>query len=410
MKELLTFLNDSYTAYHATENARVLLLQNGFCELYESDAWNLKQGSKYFVTRNGSSIIAFTLGKGSGFKIVASHTDSPALKLKESPEMKGVFTRLNTETYGGGLWYTLFDRPLKLAGRTVTEENGVLKSKLFTSDYAVVIPSLAIHMNRTANESFAPNEQTDLLPLLSLGERELGIVAVAKDIYAVPAEAPFESGADGDFISSPRVDNLTSVFSSLTALCGETNGICVAACLDSEEIGSRTRQGAGSDFLKRTLERIALCQKIGGEDFLRFTANSFLISLDNAHSVHPNHPEKCDPTNRAVMGGGVVIKAHANGAYTTDGMTAALIRTLFDRAGVKHQNFYNRSDMRSGSTLGAISLGQLGIPSVDLGIAQLAMHSAVETFAKADYEELEKGLKAFYASEISFCGEGATVK
>ena len=410
MKELLTFLNDSYTAYHATENARTLLLKNGFTELSESEAWKLKTGRKYFVTRNGSSIIAFTLGKGNGFKIVASHTDSPALKLKEQPEMKGVFTRLNVETYGGGLWYSFFDRPLKLAGRTVTEENGALTGNLYTSDYTVVIPSLAIHMNRTANEGFAPNEQTDLLPLFSLGEKELGINAVAKDIYAVPCDAPFECGANGEFICAPRVDNLTSVFSCLRALCSEkTNGVCIAACLDNEEIGSRTRQGAGSDFLKRTLERIAICQNIGGEDFLRLTADSFLISLDNAHSVHPNRPEKCDPTNRAVMGGGVAIKAHANGAYTTDGMTAAIVRTLFDRAGVKHQNFYNRSDMRSGSTLGAISLGQLGIPSVDLGIAQLAMHSAAETFAKVDYEELEKGLKAFYASEIRFGEKRATV-
>ncbi len=408
MKELLHFLNTSYTAYHATANACAFLEEHGFTALDETQSWDLKEGGKYFVTRGASSVIAFSLGKGS-FKIVASHTDSPCLKLKDNAEMKGTFTRLNAEPYGGGLWYTFFDRPLKIAGRIVTEENGVLQSKLFTSDYNVVIPSLAIHMNREANEKFSPDPQTDLLPLLSLGEKDPEADGIAKDLYAVPADEPFVSGADGEFITSPRVDNLTSVFSSLRALCEAENGICVAACLDNEEIGSRTRQGAGSDFLKSVLKRIALCRGISEEDFLRAAAGSFLISLDNAHSVHPNRPEKCDPTNRAVMGGGIVIKAHAGGAYTTDAMTAAVIRTVFDRAGVKHQNFFNRSDMRSGSTLGAISLGQIGIPSADLGIAQLAMHSAAETFAKADYEELEKGLKAFYRCKLNFSGDTAEI-
>lgn len=393
-------MENSLTAYHAVENAKAFLTKKGFLALDERDNWKLEEGGKYFVTRNGSSLIAFTFRKTGNFKIVASHTDSPCLKLKESPEMKGAFTRLNVETYGGGLYYAFFDRPLRIAGRLIEEENGKLVSKLYSSEETFVIPSLAIHMNREANRQFAPDPQTDLLPLYALGEAALNTQAFARDLFVVSAEKPFINGANGEFLSSPRLDNLTSVCASLEAIGGDTNGVCVAALFDNEEIGSRTRQGAGSDFMKSTLRRIALLQGKTEEEFLGSLSSSLLVSLDNAHSVHPNHPEKCDPTNRAIMGGGIVVKAHANGAYTSDGLTAAAIKKLFADAGVKYQNFYNRSDMPSGSTLGCISFSQVGVPSVDLGLAQLAMHSAVETFAPADYEELKKGLSAFYKSAI----------
>ena len=401
MKNLLKYLETSLTSYHAVENTRLYLEYQGFLALDERKNWNLKEGGKYFVTRNGSSLIAFTYHKSGNFKIVASHVDSPCLKLKESPEMKGDFTRLNVETYGGGLYYTFFDRPLRIAGRIIEEENGKLVSKLYASEETFVIPSLAIHMNREANKQFAPDPQIDLLPLYALGEAALTVPALARDLFVVPAEKPFTSGANGEFLSAPRLDNLTSVCASLDAISKKTNGVCVAALFDNEEIGSRTRQGAGSDFMKSTLKRIALAQGKTEEEFLQTLSSSLLISLDNAHSVHPNHPEKCDPTNRAIMGGGIVIKTHANGAYTSDALTAAAVKKLFNDAGVKYQNFYNRSDMQSGSTLGCISFTQVGVPSVDLGIAQLAMHSAVETFAHADYEELKKGLSAFYQSSVS---------
>lgn len=406
MKQLLKFLETSLTAYHAVENAKLYLEYKGFLALDEQKNWNLKEGGKYFVTRNGSSLIAFTFHKSGNFKIVASHTDSPCLKLKESPEMKGDFTRLNVETYGGGLYYTFFDRPLRLAGRIVEEENGKLVTKLYASKETFVIPSVAIHMNREANKQFAPDPQTDLLPLYALGEAALNSQALARDLFVVPAEKPFVNGANGEFLSSPRLDNLTSVCASLDAISNKTNGVCVAALFDNEEIGSRTRQGAGSDFMKNILKRIALLQGKTEEQFMGTLSSSLLVSLDNAHSVHPNHPEKCDPTNRAVMGGGIVVKAHANGAYTSDALTSAAIKKLFQDAGVKYQNFYNRSDMQSGSTLGCISFSQVGVPSVDLGLAQLAMHSAVETFAPADYEELKKGLYAFYQSGISIQENG----
>ena len=412
MNGLLEFLKNSYTCYHATENAVALLKENGFTALSESEKWNLKRGGKYFVTRNGSSVIAFTLGKGNKFKIIADHTDSPCFKLKENPAMQDAYTRLNVETYGGGLWYTFFDRPLKIAGRLITEENGVLTAKTYTSDFKVSIPSLAVHMNRDANEKFSPDLQKETMPLLAAGKADFAAItqSVSYDLFAVCAEEPFEYGVNGEFVCAPRVDDLASVYSSLQAICAEDGkGICVAACLDNEEIGSRTRQGAGSDFLGATLLRIAEALGFSGE-YLQALSSSFLVSLDNAHALHPNYPEKCDPTNKAVLGGGVVIKGHAGGAYTTDALSSAVLKTIFKGANVKYQSFYNRSDMRSGSTLGAISLSQVSVPSVDLGLPQLAMHSAMETFCKSDYDELERALKAFYASDITITDNTVTVK
>ena len=413
MKKLIKFLETSYTAYHAVENARTLLTENGFVELRETDAWNLTEGGKYFTVRGGSSLIAFTVGKKRSFHIIASHTDSPCFKLKAIPEMQAEgYTKLNAETYGGGIWYTFFDRPLKVAGRVIVQEGDGLHSELYTGA-TLVIPSLAVHMNRGVNDGFAPNPQTDLLPLYSFAGEKLDLPerTVSYDLFLTPSQTPFENGAHVEFLSSPRIDNLTSVFSSLQALVSTEGGqINVCACFDNEEVGSGTYQGAGGDFLYNTLSRIGLALGITGEDFARTLAGSFLFSLDNAHAVHPNHGEKCDPTNRPVLGGGIVIKSHANKAYTTDALTCAIAQTVFEKAGAKYQYFYNRSDMRSGGTLGAISLSQAGIPSCDIGLAQLAMHSAVETIAKDDYTELLKGLTAFYNCKIKTDSQTAEVK
>ena len=412
LETLVNFLDCSPTAFHAVHNAAAMLSAHGFTALSEDEEWHPQRGKAYYVKRNDSALIAFRIGNKtpeSAFRIVASHTDSPALKLKENPALSdGTFTRLNVEPYGGGIFYSFLDRPLTIAGRIVREKEGRLVSELFESRQNVVIPSLAIHMDRTVNEKFAPNPQTDLLPLYALGKEELGLDgelhgAIAFDLFAACKEPPFFSGKHGEFLSAPRIDNLSSVAASLWAL-GETktdDGIGVAACFDSEEVGSRTLQGAGSGFLKSVLSRIADGLGLSEEQRERMLARSFMISLDNAHSVHPNHPEKCDPTNRAVMGGGIVIKGHAGGAYTTDAASSAVIKRIFQRADVKFQTFFNRSDMRSGSTLGAISLSSVSIRTVDLGLAQLAMHSAVETFAHADYTELLKGLSAFYEAPSS---------
>ena len=420
---LTEFLNASYTAYQATENARQLLLENGFLPLSETEDWALEENGKYFVERNGSSLVAFTVGAldDFSFKIVASHTDSPALKLKENAvSLTGAYAKLNAETYGGGIWYSFFDRPLKIAGRVVVNEGGILKSENVASEYFVTVPSLAVHMNRGVNEGFSVNAQTDLQPLFALSENGetpdflSGITekeVVSYDLYLVNADMPYVFGRNGEFLASPRIDNLTSVCSSLEALTahGESGGVCVAACLDNEEVGSQTLQGAGGDFLENVLRRIAYALKFDDNEYYKALAASFLISLDNAHAMHPNHPEKCDPTNKTTMGGGVVVKSHANKAYTTDALSSAVIKTIFKKAGVKYQTFFNRSDMRSGGTLGAISLSHAGILSADLGLAQLAMHSAWECFAKADYEELLNGLTAYYSSNILFGENGVEI-
>lgn len=424
MQGLIDFLANSYTAYQATENAAAFLERHGFVRLKETDDWQLCEGGKYFVVRGGSALIAFTVDglDDFAFRIVASHTDSPALKLKENPVRDGgVYTTLNAEKYGGGIFYSFFDRPLKMAGRIVVEENGALLSQHVVSEKVVTIPSLAVHMNRGVNEGFSVNAQTDLQPLFSLKTGEEGAgwtsfvtdrAVVAHDLYLVSADAPYTFGANDEFLASPRIDNLTSVYSSLEGLVSHAaaGGVCIAACLDSEEIGSRTLTGAAGDFLENVLKRIAYAFKFDENEYYKSLASSFLLSADNAHAMHPNHPEKSDPTNKTVMGGGVVIKAHADKAYTTDAMSAAVVKTVFNRAGVKYQTFFNRSDMRSGGTLGSISLEHVGVLSADIGLAQLAMHSAVECFAKCDYEEMVNGLTAFYSSQIVVGEDGVQVK
>ncbi len=422
METLLDFLKNSLTAYHACENAKARLVENGFSPLKETEDWELSEGGKYFVERGGA-LVAFTVGGLDNFsyKIVASHVDSPALKLKENPvEKRGAYAVLNVETYGGGVWYSFFDRPLRIAGRVVKSENGRVYSETVTSPFLLSVPSLAVHQNRGVNDGFAVNAQTDLSPLLSLNGGEADWLeriagdgkTMGYDLYLVNADSPYFFGAEDEFLASPRIDNLTSVCASLDALLSkaDSDGICVAAFLNHEEIGSRTTQGADGDFLENALRRIAYALRFDDNEYYKALASSFLLSADNAHAVHPNHPEKADPTNKTVLGGGVAIKAHANGAYITDALAAATVRTIFDKAGVKHQNFFNRSDMRSGSTLGVAALTRMGVAGADIGLAQLAMHSACECFAKEDYAELVNGLTAFYSSDLLADGNGFLVR
>lgn len=415
MENLKNFLSASYTAYQACENAKKLLLSQGFKQLSETEDWAICEEGKYFVERGGSSLIAFTIGNLDNFsyKIVASHTDSPMLKIKENPAMgAGACTTLNVETYGGGIWYSFFDRPLKIAGRVVKNEDGRIYSELVESPFLVHIPSVAIHQNRSVNESFSVNAQVDLCPLFSLGDKPNEIEFIQKvtgaenvlsyDLFLVNATLPYAFGANEEFLAAPRIDNLTSVYASLQALCtsADSDGVCVAAVLDNEEIGSATAQGAGGNFLESVLKRIAYAFHFDDNELYKAFSNSFLLSVDNAHAVHPNHPEKSDPTNKAVLGGGVVIKSHASGAYATNGISAAMIKTVFKNAEIKHQSFFNRSDVRSGSTLGVIAAKNLGMLCADIGIAQLAMHSACECFAIADYTEMVNGLNAFFQANI----------
>lgn len=422
MQRLLDFLKTSYTAFHAVQNAREFLLAETFQPLSEGKDWHVEEGGKYFVTRGESSLIAFTVGaldRGLSFKIAASHADSPALKLKDNAVFKAeAYEKLNAECYGGGIWYSFFDRPLKIAGRVAVNENGKILSKNVVSDYFVTIPSVAVHQNRGVNDGFAINAQTDLCPLYSLAEQGGDLLSsltsspvLSYDLFLVNGQDPYVFGRNGEFLASPRIDNLTSVFASLQALCGvcAPDGVCVAAVLDNEEVGSRTLSGAGGDFLERTLRRLACALKFDDGEYYKALNSSFLLSVDNAHALHPNHPEKCDPTNRPAAGGGIVVKYHADKAYTTDALSSAALISLFRSANVPCQKFYNRSDVRSGGTLGSISLSHVSVMSADIGIAQFAMHSACESFAVRDYTSMTLGLKAFYAASFRVFDDGVEI-
>ncbi|MBE5741718.1 MAG: M18 family aminopeptidase [Clostridiales bacterium] len=412
---LINYLDKSKTAYHAHDNAVKFLLKGGFTELKENEDFRLKEGGKYFVSRDGSALIAFKLGKTFSFNIVASHADSPCFKLKYNPEMKVEnYYKFNVERYGGGIFYSWFDRPLTVAGRLIVSNGNTLESLTFTSQKTFVIPSVAIHFNRTVNDGIKFNAQTDLSPIADVfsnggldeeikafcGDKQL----IDGDLYVVCNQSPFTNGYTDGLLSAPRIDNLASAISSLEALekCNpQTISVCYIA--DNEEVGSSTKQGAGSKFLIDILSRIA--KSLGKyDDFDKALANSFMVSADNAHATHPNHPEFSDPTNKVKMGEGIVIKHHANQNYTTDAFSASVIKKIFDSANVKYQDFFMRSDLPCGGTLGAISSKQVSIRSVDIGLAQLAMHSAVETMAICDYDQTVKGLTAFYNAKITADG------
>ena len=421
MYDLKEFLKTSYTAYHAVDNIKETLLENGFIQLSETDDWALCESGKYFVVRNGGSIIAFTIGSLDRFsyKIAAAHTDSPALKLKEHPEKKsGAYLTLNVETYGVGIWYSFLDRPLKIAGRVVKREGAQLCAHTVESDFLVSIPSLAIHQNRNANDNFAIQKQVDLLPLYALGTEDSSVVekiagsgVVSYDLYAVNANTPYAFGVNNEFLASPRIDNLTSAYAALQGLLShsDSDGICVAAVFDNEEIGSGTAHGADGDFLENTLKRIAYAFHFDDGEYYKALADSFLLSMDNAHATHPNHPEKSDPTNEVKLGGGVVIKTHAGKSYITDAMSSAVVKTIMENAGVPYQTFFNHSDVKSGGTLGSAAIRHVSVRGADIGLAQLAMHSACESFAKADYESLVKCVATYFSSSIAFNGDSVTI-
>lgn len=417
-EQLSEFLNASYTAYHACDNVKHTLEENGFLQLFENQDWSLCEGGKYFVVHGGSSLIAFTVGGLDEFsyKIAATHGDSPALKLKENPfvQKAGAYAALNVETYGGGIWYSFFDRPLKIAGRVVRRNGRELRSETVEAPFLIQIPSVAIHQNRTANEGFSVNAQVDLQPLCALWQngataeellhKTVGENAVAYDLFVVNAQSAYRFGMDNEFLAAPRIDNLASTHAAMQALLSaqETSGICVLAVMDNEEIGSLSPQGADGDFLEKTLKRIAYALRFDDNEYYKAMHSSFLLSVDNAHAAHPNHPEKADPTNAPKLGGGVVLKAHAGKAYITDALSSAVVKTIFENADVPYQNFFNRSDVRSGSTLGALVNRHIGIAGADVGIAQLAMHSACECIAVADYDAMVKGVTAFYAASLRF--------
>lgn len=413
---MLKYIEKSPSAFHAVENVKQLYLEKGYTELCEKEEWELNKGGKYFVVRNQSAIIAFAIPNGeiSGFHMVSSHSDSPTFKVKEKPEMavEDHYIKLNTEKYGGMIHSTWLDRPLSVAGRVTVLEEGKVVSKLVNIDKdLLVIPSVAIHMNRDVNNGVSLNPQVDLLPLFAGdGKKDTFMKMVAKaagvkqdeilshDLFLYVREKGRCFGRDGEFVLSPKLDDLQCVYASSVAMAKTepVNYISICVVFDNEEVGSGTKQGADSTFLDDVLLRISEALQVSGSQYRRWIADSFMISADNGHAVHPNHPEKADPTNRPYINGGIVIKYHGSQKYATDAISAGMMKSLCKQAEVPCQTYTNRSDILGGTTLGNISTAHVSVPTVDIGLPQLAMHSAVETGGALDTEYAVKMFKVFY--------------
>ncbi|MGL5820563.1 MAG: M18 family aminopeptidase [Sarcina sp.] len=422
--ELIDFIYESPTAYNAVETLKVWLGKENFKEIKAEDKWSLEVGGKYFVTKNNSGLVAFEVGAGDiaehGFKMIGAHTDAPGFRIKPNPEIKVEkhYVKLNTEVYGGPILSTWFDRPLGLAGRvTLMSENPVKPvSKIVNINKPVmIIPNLAIHMNRDVNNGVKINPQKDTQPLIALINEELEkdnllLNLLAKELKVEVKDIldfelmPYEFqkgsiiGLNKEFISTGRLDNLAMIQAGTKALIDAKikNGVNVMLCYDNEEVGSRTKQGADSPFFTEVLERIVLCLGGGKEDFFRAIANSFLISADLAHALHPNSPEKHDPVVKPLMGKGPVIKSAASQSYSTDSEGAAIYEMVCKKAGVPVQRFVNRSDVRGGSTIGPIAAAHLAVRTVDMGTAVLAMHSIRELGSVEDHVNVIKSFTEFY--------------
>lgn len=471
-EELLDFAGKSPSAFHAVANIAGYLEARGFRYLPETAKWDVAKGGSYYTTRNGSSIIAFRIGQdasscsnggdaagsGSGFRICASHSDSPTYKIKNVPELEGPgeYLRLNVEAYGGMIDSTWLDRPLSVAGRVLVREKAegterwehsaatggtaeqcgrsssggtagsVIRSRLLDIDRDILlIPNVAIHMSRDINSGYKFNRQVDLCPLFSAGALkkgafdrliadELGVEPeniLGKDLFLVNRQKPVLWGVEKEFISAPGLDDLQCAFSSLRAFTDSSceRSVNVYCCFDNEEVGSNTKQGAMSTFLYDTLQRINSGLGRSEEDYRMAVARSFMVSCDNAHAVHPNHPEKTDAENRVFLNKGVVIKESANQKYTTDAFSRAVFGEICREAAVPVQHFANRSDSAGGSTLGNLSNIQVSMHAVDIGLPQLAMHSSYETAGSMDTKYAVDALMRFYSTDIEITDGGAVI-
>ena len=409
---LCGFLNEAHSVYHAQNAVVEELKRAGYTPLEEQDIWDLVPGGKYYLTRGGTAVIAFRIPQGmpKGFLMSASHSDRPCFKVKENFELAGTYTRVAVERYGGMLISTWLDRPLSVAGRVAVDTGDGIQTKLVDIDRdLLLIPNVAIHMNRQVNDGYKWNPAVDTIPLAggkdaagkleALLEQEAGGKILGHDLYLYLRQKASVWGMEEEYISAAALDDLECVWGCTQGFlnAGEGQSVPVLCVFDSEEVGSGSVQGAGSTLLTDTLTRI--CQTRGWS-LQQMLAQSFLVSADNAHAVHPNHPEFADPTNAPVLGGGIVLKHNANLSYCTDGVAAAVFRKVCAKAGVPVQSFYNRADLPGGSTLGRISLAHVSVPTVDIGLAQLAMHSSYETAATADALYLEQAMTAYYGSAL----------
>lgn len=423
--ELIDFIHESPSPYHVVENAGRILEKAGFKKLDLTEKWELKKGEKYYTTRNGSALFAFITGSEepsrNGIRMICAHSDSPSFKVKPSPEMKvdDYYLKFNTEVYGGPILMSWLDRPLSMAGRVVVESNDPVNPETRLVNFnrpMMIIPNLAIHLNRSVNEGVALNKQTDMLPLTGILNNEQQEKGFLKEMLA--REAGVEAsrildyditlsehsrgcimGVNNEFISSPRIDDLAMAYAGLQALTKSTPSSTtkILCIFDNEEVGSQTKQGAGSPVFRNLFERI-LRQFDQDEEAIQQTVyRSFMVSADMAHSVHPNQPDKHDPVLHPLINQGPVIKIHANQKYTTDGDSGAVFEKICQMAGVPCQRFVNRSDMAGGSTLGNVSTSQLDIRSVDIGNPMLAMHSVRELAGVKDQAYITRAFEQFYS-------------
>lgn len=424
--DLVEFLQESVTPFHAAATAESWLRAAGFTRLEEADYWNLEPGKGYYTTRNGSSVVAWRVPDHAigGWRIVASHSDSPTWKIKTDIVENDGCRRLSVEGYGGMIMSTWLDRPLTVGGRVIVKTEDGIESRLVCIDRdLLVIPSLAIHFQRDINKGHTFNPQVDMQPLwgpagsrtlTDLVAEELGVDTadiLDSDLQLVTRQVPTQIGPDGEFFMAPRIDDLECAATTLLGFldaAAETDSACapVWAMLDNEEVGSSSRMGAESSYLRDVLDRIVDAIPHSGQAMHRAMANSFMLSADNAHATHPNFPQKSDPCAPVRLGGGVVLKYNASQKYTTNAVSGAIFRAICEKADVPVQVFTNRADEAGGSTLGNLQSHTLPIPMADIGLAQLAMHSAVETASVADAEAMTKAVAAFYRVHLRALGDG----
>lgn len=423
-RRLLDFLDASPSCYHAVDNLTRRLEAEGYERLREVEPWTLRTGGKYYVVRGDSSLAAFRVPGGvpAGFMLAAAHSDSPTYKVREEAEVlsAGNCVRLAVEPYGGMIARSWLDRPLSVAGRLVVRREGGIATQLVNVDRdLLVIPSVAIHLDREVNQGTALKANTDLLPLLGCGTERGRFRALLAEAAGVPEEdilstelflypraAAVLLGAEGEFVASPRLDDLQCVFGCLEGFLAAKEGgsVPVLCVFNNEEVGSGTRQGADSTFLTDVLERISTAL---GRDWRLMAVNSFLVSADNAHAVHPAHPELSDGAERPVLNGGVVLKYNAGQKYTTDAVSGAVFREVCRAAGVPVQRYSNRADLPGGSTLGNISSAHLSIPSVDIGLPQLAMHAAYEVAGSRDTALLVRAMAEYFSRSFRYLPDGS---
>ncbi len=416
---LRAYLDGAHSVYHAIAGLAAQLRSRGYEQLHEQNRWDPVPGGKYFVTRGGSALVAFRMphGEPAGFLMTASHADRPAFRIKENGCLTGSYTRLATEKYGGMLMSTWLDRPLSVAGRVLVEGPEGIESRLVDIDRdLLLIPNVAIHLNRKANDGYTWNPAVDTLPLLggkeaegtleALLEEAAGGKLLGHDLYLYVRQNASVWGAGEEYISAQGLDDLACAWGCTQGfLDAEENGSVNVLCVfDSEEVGSRSAQGAASGLLGDVLARI--CDSCGA-DLRRLLSQSFMLSADNAQALHPNHPELSDSANAPLVGGGLVLKFNANQSYATDGVSAALLRTVCGKAGVPVQTYYNRADLPGGSTLGSISLAHVAVPTADIGLPQLAMHSCYETAGVSDVCDLLRAMQTYYSMTLQCPTDGS---